>query len=1054
MMTRGHRRARLSHPMRRCLWLAALALAWLTPRPSSAAEPALKEASNAGFEDWSPDGPKGWTLNTHPDLLGSWAASTSAHSGQRALLLRPGQRNQCHAYQRFFAVGPRTLFRATAWVKGKGQAGLALYTYDTKQVFCGTWQGVRVALGEQFQPVSFCYAPDRPDIGFVALVIAVSGKDAEAVFDDVSVERLSLDEIEKVSGCAADLAGEAKAGKWRATEGGAVEVSDGPFTSPALTCRFPPAQTPAKPFDVKTWWRPSGGGSAGAAWAFVSGPKFPLRGGVGHEVKFRHRAENGASVHYKLRYFDEKGQEVKVAGGPCCYHQIGGNRQGSWPWRERAAEVVPPPEVRAGSFEVWALVGSGPVSVADLTVRVAPVSGGAASGGVSVEARDHVLRDARPVALPKEAERAAVAVQVSKERETRVIATSRTTLEVELGTGVTLRGAFDGESFLGIGEVRLGNLVLHSAQAPPWAPLLRGEPTADYERCELVAAEPGSPGHKDGVTLRLRLAAADGSADDMEWHLWPHRIRFVDIDAVGLGYSFAAYSASRTLQGLTDRTVWGLAGTAEGLTVQTQQTYAVDNVFPLGPNGGAVGQGGLRFVHADPLDFQTGPEGSLITYLDHPGFVNKATEGVRWGVRVWDEFRLPWGKRVETSPKYVVFTTARGADVWSAARDSVFELCRAAYGIRRDTPLPMVNVSRLQYSVKPESKTELERIAREWVPEFKRLGFKRIYLGPLWAGIVCGPDRLEIGERHGGEAALKVLCEAAHKADIQVIEWLCPAHLWCESSIFKAHPDYEVRGPNGKPPTMYCWPTLRGVDLTTPHSDYFVESIQSIRSRTGLDGLWLDSYCSFTHFIQTADPQFPLRQGDALWRLHGRLHRLGLITYVEGCACYGIKSNGLPMELDDPEHPVCPAPETFYDSSPYTGPWYEASEKAQAAYLGGGDNYYRFLANKCCVFIYYERVREIPGALDRIAQANHDYNAVVRYMDRRILLPEDRGVQWNCQGKPRALFAFRDFEHGVPDLHSATDVTTGQRLNDLSGRLRAQKGHTYLLEMKAAWWPF
>jgi hypothetical protein len=208
---------------------------------------------------------------------------------------------------------------------------------------------------------------------------------------------------------------------------------------------------------------------------------------------------------------------------------------------------------------------------------------------------------------------------------------------------------------------------------------------------------------------------------------------------------------------------------------------------------------------------------------------------------VWDDLHLPWGKRIETSPKYVVFTPARGADAWSAARDHAFRVVRAAYGIRSETPMPMVNVSRLQYEVKPESKTELQRIAREWVPDFQRLGFKRIYLGPLWTGIVCGPDRIEIGERYGGEPALKALCDAAHKADMQVIEWLAPAHLWCESSIFKAHPDWEIKGPNGKPPTMYCWPTLRGVDLTTPHSDYFVESVRGIRSRTGLDGLWLDS---------------------------------------------------------------------------------------------------------------------------------------------------------------------------------------------------------------------
>jgi hypothetical protein len=637
-------------------------------------------------------------------------------------------------------------------------------------------------------------------------------------------------------------------------------------------------------------------------------------------------------------------------------------------------------------------------------------------------------------------------VSVPAKGSTRIVTATRTALELQLGTGVTMRGVFEGDHFLGIGEVRLGSLRVHAAEAPPWAPLLQGAPAADYDRCELAGATLGAPGHADGVTLRLRLAAGDGPADEVEWRLWPQRTRLIDLDTVGFGYSYAASSSSRTLQGLTDRTVWGLAGTADGLTVQTQQTYALENLFTLTRAGGSAGEGGLRFVHADPFDFQTGPEGSLVTYFDRPGFVNKLPAPTPWGVRVLDEFRVPWGPRLETGPKYVVFTSARGPNAWSVARDYCSDLVRQAYGIRRETPLPMVNVSRLQYDVKPESKTELRRVADEWVPEFKKLGFRRLYLGPLWEGIVCGPDRLEIGGKFGGEAALKYLCDRAHQSGLQVIEWLCPAHLWCDSSIFKAHPEYELKGPDGKPPTMYCWPTLRGVDLTTPHRQYFIDRVTGLHERTGLDGLWLDSYCSFTHFIQTADPQFPLRQGDALFRLHGALHRLGLVTYVEGCACHGIKSNGLPESMDDPENPTFPDPNTFYDTSPYTGPWYPEAEKTQAAHLGRGDHYYRYLANKCCVFIYYDAAKAVPGALETIGRANRDYNAVVAYMQRRILLPEDRGVQWNFGGKPKVLFAFTDFDLSLPGLRSAADVTTGRRLTGLRRTLKAQKQHTYLLD--------
>ena len=1036
----------MTHPYAR--WPIALLLA-LACAPAGAA--VRETLVNGGFEEWTADGPEGWMRNTHVDLSGSWEASDQARTGKRAVLLRPGARGNSHVYQWHFAVSPGKLFRAAAWAKGKGQGGIQLYTYDGRRVFNGSWSGTRVPLDATFRQLCICYAPERAEVGHVALVLVCEGEGAHAIFDDVAIETLDVAALATSSGTAPDLA--AEAGKWTATEGGGAEACEGPFRAPGLTCRFAPRVAADRSFDPETWWRQAGGGQS-ISWREVNGPRFPLRGSIPHEVRFRTSALNGQQVHFKLRYYDADGKEVTWLKNTWAYHQLGGMRTGSWPWREVATTVVPPEGTRTGRFEVWAADGSGPVRVADIAVRPVAVSISKDLQKIAPPSTDVVAADARPVELPRPSQRPAVAFRLPAKATTRVVAASSTALEVELATGVTLRGAFEGENFLGIGEVRLGSLTLHAAKAPPWAPLLRAEPTADYQRCELLGVQPQAAGHREGVTLRLRLVARDGTADEVAWTLWPHRVQLAEHEAIGFGYTFAASSKTRTLQAVIDRTVWGLAGTAAGLTVQTQQTYALKNVFALSEDGGAMGGGGLRFVHADPLDFQTGPEGSLVVYFDRPSFVSKSPAAVRWGVRVHDEFRRPWGKRIASTPKYVVFTPQRGPDAWSAARDVVFDINRKVYDLYKETPRPMVNVSRLQYQVCPESKAELRRIAAEWVPEFQRLGFKRIYLGPLWEGIVCGPDRHAIGERYGGEAALKALCRAAHKAGIQVIAWLAPAHLWHKSSIFKAHPDWELKGADGKPPTTYCWPTLRGVDLTTPYADEFVADVRGLHRRTGLDGLWLDSYCSFTHFIRTADPQFPLRQGEALWGIHRRLHKLGMVTYVEGCACYGIKSNGLPSNMADPERPEFPDPATFYDSSPYCGPWAGQKEQIQAAYIGGGDHYYRYLANKCCPFIYYERILEVPGAIERVARANHDYNAVVRYMQRRILLPDDKGVQWNHRGRPKVLFAFEDFDYAVDGLRSARDVTTGRRLRRLGGTLKAQKGHTYLLTTGRSWWPF
>lgn len=1033
--------------LRSAVCMALLALVAMRRSPADAGEPTLEAVVNGGFEQWTSDGPSGWTLNPHPADLGSWEPTPAARTGQRALLLRPGKQGQARAYQRFFAVGPGTILRATAWVKGKGRAGLQLYTYDAKRIFNGSCAGTAVPVGEQFHEVSFCYVPDRRDVSFVAIALGVSGEGSHAVFDDVTVESLSVEQLKRTTGYTADLVVENGAGKWRTT-GASLTVSEGPFAAPAVTLRPVPAKSHQPPFEPSSWWRQSGAGAGpNIRFAGATGPKFAIHGGVPYEVKLCDRREQGVDVHYKLHYLDAKGGDVKIGDGPWAYHQIGSTRSDASPWCERSATVRPPSGARAAQVEIWAQASSSAVSIADVSVRLAPGGSTSAGGNLVVEARDRPLRNARAVTVAQPPDRPAVKVVVPSPGRTTIVKASKTELEVRLSTGVTLRGVFAGENFLGIGEVRLGNLVLHAAESPPWAPLLQGDPAADYQRCELVAAEPKCPNREDGATLRLRLVAADGSADEVRWWLWPHRAGMFDHEAIGLGYAYQALATRRTLRAVTDRTVWGLAGTAVGLTVLTHQTYSASNRFVLRASGGSTGGGGRRFVHADPLDFQTGPEGSLITYFDRPAFIDESTTGLSSGVRVWDEFHLPWGHSIQTSPKYVVFTPARGDNAWSAARDYVFGICRQAYGIRPESPMPLVNASRLQYDVKPEAKTELRRIADYDVPEFRRLGFKRIYLGPVWEGIVCGPDRIAVAERHGGEAALKHLCDAAHRADMQVIAWLAPGHLWCNSSIFKAHPDWELRGREGKPPTMYCWPTLRGVDLTTPYADTFVENVRGLHDRTGLDGLWLDSYASFTHSIQTADPQFPMRQGEALWRLHARLHELGLVTYVEGNACYGVKSVNFPWN-GDPQNPVFADPVTLVDSSPYTGPGSGPGTEIKASYLGEADHYYRLLANKCCVFVYHDAFRDMAGPLERIGRANRDYNAVVDSMQQRVLLPDDHGVQWNCQGVPKVLFAFGDFDYRLRGLEAASDMTAGRRLDGLKGVLRAEKQHTYLLRVE------
>jgi hypothetical protein len=291
---------------------------------------------------------------------------------------------------------------------------------------------------------------------------------------------------------------------------------------------------------------------------------------------------------------------------------------------------------------------------------------------------------------------------------------------------------------------------------------------------------------------------------------------------------------------------------------------------------------------------------------------------------------------------------------------------------------------------------------------------------------------------------LKKLCDAAKAKGIEVIAWYGPGHLWTRSPIFKAHPEYLLKGHGGQPPTTYCWPDITGVDLTGPWFDHAVQKLAGIRQRTGLGGFWLDSYINFTHGVKCATREMEIRQAESLARFHVAIQRLGYVTYTEASSDFGIKSNGFPVAGTAAPEPSWPAAEELADTSPYNGGWTENEEICVARGLAGEGRYFRYLANKCVPFIYWPRVAARADWQEALAGANHAYNAVVEFMETRELLPNDEGVQWtSADGKVKAIFAFKNLSaavaggmraYSVPDLRPI-DAAPEKRLSAKAGKV-------------------
>ena len=94
-----------------------------------------------------------------------------------------------------------------------------------------------------------------------------------------------------------------------------------------------------------------------------------------------------------------------------------------------------------------------------------------------------------------------------------------------------------------------------------------------------------------------------------------------------------------------------------------------------------------------------------------------------------------------------------------------------------------------------------------------------------------------------------------------------------------------------------------------------------------------------------------------------------------------------------------------------------------------------------------EKFAPYAAAINLIAQANHDFNAVSHVMHQRRLLGQ-RGVEWSSP-RGRAIFVFEPFSYLVPKGMTLGDVTSGKRIalpGDRNAKLA--RYHTYVLAPK------
>lgn len=995
--------------------------------------------ANPGFEEWAEGAPVGWASNGNP-----LTRVEDAHSGDAALrIVAEGENNRADVFQAEKTnLKPNTQYLACMWAKGKGRLRIQLSQYNPGWV--GGCSMLHAELSEEWTRYQFFYGAIEGEVRSIRFDIYLGDVGAWAVIDEVSLEEIGPvqepGENLVPNGDMETVGADGKPEGWgiaREMTERDLELAVGPDGSRALTVACTPAAAEAP--DMATWWDWAKQPPPSVGWvnAAVS-ETFEVEPGRTLEVGFKLAGRGVRTYHTKLFWLDEDGGLVK-------WFTVGPKHDGDWDWeRVHESVTVPSAGVHHARIEFWARAAGGRLWIDDVEIRP---SRGRATGWVEARYDVQPIADATP--LPEAGAQAAGLRQagVSPARSAPRVERSEVTrtdegLEIRLAGGTGLLMPMEGDRIVGVTRAQWGGVPLRNPDAPPIAPLVETDSGGHYTACRSLDHEVRG----DEVVVRTTLVR-EGEEDTLEWHFRPVEREIAGDLYVGYAYCYRFVSDTERVLSIADRSTWELGGDPLGVTVVTQNSYAVQNQFTITPESTYAGDPGTRFAGGDGLDYQYADDGAILSFYDVPiPYVDTLRAGGTDYIAYRDTTPFAGESDATTAWRCVLLGEASGHDAWTRARDYVYNMHAEMWGIEQHTPLPIMNVWG-HWKENAKHDDLLGYFASEVVPQVGALGFRVFAVHSVWGKGGCSLDYIIPGDEWGGTEGVRALCDAAAAEGMIVQAWAPTAHLWQHSPLFEQNPQWHLEGADGKPPTTYCWPDILGTRFATGYADYAVEAWRKIREETGLGALWLDSYRNFTHGISLADRRVKLEQAKGLFRFHARLSNLGYVLYTESTGTFGINAPGFPVANIDTEHPSGPDPMTRYGTSSYLGHrGNEEQDRAINDVLTEGDYYYRMLANRAPAWLSWPVFSQTPERHAKIAQNNRDYAAVVEHMKLRTTLPDDRGVEWSDpEAKVRVVFAFRDWVHEARGA-AVTDVTTGEAVEVEEAKFAVQGMHTYVLE--------
>ncbi len=1014
------------------------------PCPPARCEQVL---ANPGFEDVSAATPAGWTAN------GPVSRSSQARSGTSAARLGSAGR-----ILQALPLAKGVAYQGSVWARGKGTLVLEFYEYRSGpgQDYAGGVGSGALALTDEWQQFHLSYSQGPNETQYKGLCFAVSGvgKDAAVTVDDALLEKTPLPASPPnllTNPELRDADGDGLPDGWRG-EQRRLRVEAGPQGVGTVRCAatlFSQDYQPAP--DYSGWWSWARWGEQhGSGWPAL--PR-PLGGAYTvllesapvvveparrYDVQLLVRELEVWGEFIGVRWFDAAGKPAAEFEERIGYYHMEGS---SADWCEYVGRVTAPQTARRAAVVVGCKLSSGTLWVA----RPALVP------GLGAPSRHEPRSERKPAAMqqgcptPEATSHAPVAAAAAGSPGVRVTDTG---LVVTLRNGVICELPLRDGRLCGITTVSCNGARLRNPQAPPLAPVIETVPRREYTDCRYQ----GWDRDGDGLVIHSSLHGPDHGVDRLEWRLAPTTTVLAGRRYLGMSYQYRFTPERVRVRRIMDRATWELGGTPLGLQVGP-------NLLPLGTSSAFCLESAYRFVAGDAFDYQTSPRGTLVSYLErcHTSLLMRAATPDF--LILQDTFLFPDAEVATTTIKHVLYCPEPGdADEWAQVRDAMVARFREQLGAppeRALEPAAMIlgwdgfkGVAGLQLTTPKPTRPDYYRwVAEQAIPRLWALGFKRVMLvlgmAPWnWPG----GDITDLGPEYA--EPFRALCEAAHHRGMTVLSWYGTAQTLDKAALWQQHPEFVLKGPDGGRAPAYYSPWGWPGNLAAGFADFTLNRLRVIRLQTGLDGLWLDSYSSASHLMDTAQFCDAVFQADALLPWQAQMEKHGFYTYCEGNpTCLGTVSTS---GWEPPDDWSRFRAERYYKQGLYLQQPHSFSGLSDMGrFLADPKrrHYYRMLANRCCPILDMGHFAANAEAIALIGQANREFNAVCDLMQERHLLG-DQAVEW-CAPGGRAVFAFEDYDYEMPAGMTIRDVTEGKSLPARQpGPIVLRAYHTYRLEVR------